>query len=450
MNSGAQNEITERLTRKRANIFIITMLALTAIAVFMNVRGISKAGVLNYFVLFCIVGYTFFKAFSDGFLFNPYMFFALTPISLMIYDVGVSEHYLVELEQSTYNLVFWNFLCLLAGFSLAKKYRLTIGKKEFVSKWAETNTLTSKELSKHAWILIGLGMLPSIYGCLRGMEYLLTLKLYQVKGVVSSMPLSSVFQLFLYPAVFCAIFSKNKKTILFVLVLAVFSVAVNFSKTTVVMLSVTVLIAYYNSVAKAPRKKKTAFVLLFCAALVFFYFSFEIYNNMRHDYDTNKYFSSLGYIGNISEDWFLVVMYLISPWANLQYIVQTTQAHTWGLWAIKPFLGYLQLDTALERAYSLVPLHTAFNTFTFISPFYRDFGFWGSGLESFILGIYIMKVYKLFKDNKKSPLVNSIYAMVAYATVMLFFNNHFLQLSYPITIYIIMILYRKFFVGKKS
>lgn len=449
MNSGAQNDITGRLTRKRANIFIITMLALAAIAVFMIVRGISKAGILNYFVLFCIVGYTFFKALSDSFLFNPYLFFALTPISLMIYDVGVSEHYLIELEQNTYNLVFWNFLCLLAGFALAKKYRVTIGKKEFVSKWAGTNTLSSKELSKHAWILIGLGMLPSLYGCLKGMEYLLSLQLYSLKSVVVSMPLSSVFQLFIYPAVICAIFSRNKKTIFSVISLAVFSVAVNFSKTTIVMLSVTVLIAYYNSVAKASRRKKTAFVLLLCAALVFFYFSFDIYNNMRHDYDTNKYFSSLGYIGNISENWFLVVMYLISPWANLQHIVHTTQAHTWGLWAIKPFLGYLQLDTALENIYSLVPLHTAFNTYTFISPFYRDFGFWGSGLESFILGIYIMRVYKLFKDNKKSPFVNSINAMVAYATVMLFFNNHFLQLSYPITIYIIMILYRKFFVGKK-
>ena len=432
------------MNRRFVNKLIATVVFVCVVLLFMLYRGINQTSAINYFILIAISFYVIFKGIKQKFLLNPYILFALTPITLLIYDVNVSSHYLNELNQSTYNLCFYNFICILLGYAFANKYRF---RTKVGYSWSIGDILSADSCSKHAYKLLFMGLYPTIYGCITGIGHLISMDLNGTKQSIGSAPLASVFQLFLYPAIICAIQSRKKKTIFITIVALAISVLLNFSKTTLVMLAVSVLLVMYNQ-SVLQKKNIINVILIGGVALILFYYSFDFYNSIRHDYDTKKYFSDLGYVGNIKQSWFLPIMYLISPWGNLQYVMNTSVSHTFGLWAIKPFLGYLQFDSFFATQYSLTPMYSAFNTFSYISCFYRDFGFIGSGAESFILGYFIMRIYTLFLEHRESPFINAIYALNIYATVMLFFNNHYLQLSYPITIVILMWLYSKIFVKR--
>ena len=434
------------MNRKIINRLLIALTVMVIIIVFMLYRGINQTSIINYIILFFVIIYTLYSAVKQNFILNPYSLFALTPITLFIYDVSVSTHYLKELEQSTYNICIYNFVALLCGLSFANKYGFKVNES---SVWLRGDSMNPKKYVVHSYTMLILGLYPTIYGCVTHFGYLISLNLNGMKAAINSAPLASVFQLFLYPAIICSLFSKKRKPIIICFSALALSVLLNFSKTTLVMFVISVLLAIYNQYS-IDNKKIFRLVLLGAIALLAFYYSFDFYNSIRHDYDTNAYFNSLGYVGNVKLNWFLPLMYLISPWGNLQYIMNTTINHTYGLWAIKPFLGYLQLDNLFESEYALVPMYSAFNTFSYISCFYRDFGFLGSGIGSFVLGYFIMKIYRLFMRHRKSPFINAIYALNMYATVMLFFSNHYLQLSYPITIVIIMWIYLRLFVSKET
>lgn len=434
------------MERRKFNRLVITFVVICAVVAFMFYRGINQTGIFNYAVLLVIIIYVLYKGVNQEFILNPYILFALTPITLLIYDVNVSTHYLQSLNQNTYNICFYNFILLLAGFSFANRFRF---KKSESAVWSKGDNLSSDSCTRYAYIMLVLGLYPTIYGCITGMGYLLSMNLSGMKEAVNAAPLCSIFQLFAYPSIICAIQSKRRKTIVVVSIALIASMFLNFSKTTLVMLAVSILLVVYNQ-SKLQNRKMFKVMLITTIALIAFYYSFDFYNSIRHDYDTNQYFSDLGYVGNVTQSWFLPIMYLISPWGNLQYIIDTTVSHAFGLWAIKPFLGYLQIDTLFSSQFALKPMYTAFNTFSYISCFYRDFGFLGSGVESFVLGYFIMRIYKMFLAHRKSPFMNAIYALNIYATVMLFFNNHYLQLSYPITIVILMWLYSRFFVKRED
>lgn len=133
-------------------------------------------------------------------------------------------------------------------------------------------------------------------------------------------------------------------------------------------------------------------------------------------------------------------MYFISSWNNLQYVMQTQTSHTYGLWSIKPLLGYFQLDNFFSASYSLKS-YSSFNTFTYITVLFKDFGILGSTFLSLFLGLFVGYVYE-YKYLSTDYLDICCYSMVACATAEMFFSNHFFTQSYPFTILIIIWLYK--------
>lgn len=424
---------------KKSNL-IAAIIFLTIIGFFFWYRNLSGNQIGFKLIIGIIVSYCVIRGLQEKVIINPYLLFSITPISLLIYDKSVSEHYLVDLSNTTYLIAIANFTAMLLGFNLMRNPKIKFN----YNLWNKGINLRTIECAKYAKIFMILGIYPTIYGCLRGAGYLFSFNLNQMKNIVNSAPLSSIFQLFLYAGVVCAFKSKQKQTIAMCMFSLIVSIILNFSKSTVAMVCISVLVTIYTErINNKERTNRSLMIMLLLVAGYLMYESFDIYNNIRHDYDTNAYFQGLGYVDNVSQNLFLPYMYLISPWSNLQYIMQTTSVHTWGLWFIKPILGYLQLDTILGIDYSMTPRFSAFNTFSYISAFYIDFGFFGSIICSFIFGLGIMWIYRLYMQFSRSPYVITIWALNVYAIAMLFFNNHYLELSYPITILILMWLWQK-------
>ena len=135
-------------------------------------------------------------------------------------------------------------------------------------------------------------------------------------------------------------------------------------------------------------------------------------------------------------------MYFTTPWNNLQYIMETTREHTYGLWLIKPFLSYIQVAGNIDAYTALTPYQNAFNTYGFISVQYVDFGMIGSALSSAVLGILVGKVYRRYRYCPDGFNIGC-YGLVACATLEMFFSNHFFGQSYPFTILIVAWIYGK-------
>lgn len=427
------------ISKRKLLRIIITILAF---GVGLYLYNANRKIEIQYVFFYSVLLLACFRCISSGikesYIINPYLLFLTVPVSLLMYDLTVSPHYLVSLRPDTYSLAVYNIIMVLLGFFVGGNCKFRYSKT-----WKRSINQSQKLLSRNAIITLFLGLIPTMYGIIFGAQYLLNMDLNALKGLVNAAPLASIFNLFLYLSIMLALYSKNKKSIILCLAGLLVSLVLNFSKTTVVMLCICLLVYLYDITRVNFRIRKYFYISLILAlGLVFI--SFTIYNNIRFDFDINTYFDDLGYIGSISQTWFLPIMYIISPWSNLQYIVDTTTAHSYGLWVLKPILGYLQIDGMWESVFELIPRYQAFNTYTYISVYYRDFGFIGSGICSFVLAIYIMYIYKMKLNYPNSPYISSIFALNMYATVMMFFNNHFQQLSYPFTIFIICWLFLKF------
>lgn len=143
---------------------------------------------------------------------------------------------------------------------------------------------------------------------------------------------------------------------------------------------------------------------------------------------------------NLSAGLLLPYIYLTTPWTNVQYVINTQSVHTYGLWFIKPILGWMQLDDLFEANYQLDAM-TTFNTFTYLSVLYKDFGYYGSIFISFFLGYFVKRVYNDYCVSS-SPIVLGCYTCCALATLEMFFSNHFFSQSYPFTIIVVCMMLR--------
>ena len=121
-----------------------------------------------------------------------------------------------------------------------------------------------------------------------------------------------------------------------------------------------------------------------------------------------------------------------------KYVMQNDISSTNGLWVMKTFLGYLGLDSNYAQFYELQH-PTSFNTFGYVIYFFKDFGFIGSLIASYILGVIINKLYAAYQTST-SPFLAVVYLFNFRAVMMMFFNNHWCTGAYPITIAVLMLI----------
>ena len=151
-------------------------------------------------------------------------------------------------------------------------------------------------------------------------------------------------------------------------------------------------------------------------------------NNIRHDATSKKKMSyvessssNLWGKTNLFQNLFLDYVYYVQPWSNLNYnIERNNNEGSIGGNSLAQFGKKIGIDTNARK--KIQPFF--FNTHTFLTDYYLDFGIVVAVFVAFLLGILIYTCYVRF-GLSDDPLLLSFYILVAYATIMMFFSNHF-------------------------
>lgn len=362
---------------------------------------VDKLVVLILFVL------SFRLGIKERYLVNPYTLFSLVPFTLLIY-FNAGSAFMLDLTHSTWLLAIINISVFLLAYMLTPSFH---SPKDCISPPGK------KGLYIYAFVFYLLSLLSRVIP-----------------------PLASVLWIFSVPSIVCAMKTKDSRMLLLVLVVMVSSMFGEISKMSVLLHVLTLLICYEKYYVKTLRQRRhmIIFIVVSIACMVF---AFSFANKDRGWYDSDEgveYYSRQGVDWSYNSSFFLPYMYLTTPWANLQYVTETQDYRTNGLWTLKPLLGYIGADEYYSNVFEngLIPYST-FNTFTFIVCGFKDFGFWGSVLVSLLLGFFVKKVYSRYLISK-SPLDVASYICVALAVAEMFFSNHFLMHSYPFTCFILM------------
>ena len=396
---------------KKSFIFGFIIVVATLSSVILNSSVGCRVAVLMLLAL-CVI-----RGLREKYLLNPYFMFALTPLSLLVY-VNISDRYMMDLTVNTWLLAIINMAAFLIAMDFTPGYtqvKKCVGAGE------------GRELTRNTVIMMGIGLLPTLYRMLTG----------------QLLPLASVLTVFSTGGLLCAFRSKNKKLILAVVALFVISYWGYVDKTTVLSLCLGILIGFEKYYLTTRRQKITLTVLAGVGLLVMIA-AFTFANQDRGSHTSAEYVDYYTRVGGVawsgSNALMMPYMYLTTPWTNLQYVVETQNTYTYGLWTFKPVICYLQLDQLLHIDYSL-QAYSSFNTFTFIAYQFKDFGFWGSILPSIFLGFFVKKVYSRFCLSR-SPLDAACYVLVGQGVLEMFFSSEFFSLSFPFTIVIAMELYK--------
>lgn len=377
------------------------------------------------FLAMLLFGTCVFMGMKEGYPFNPYYLFSLTPLSLAIYEYDFSPYYLDKLEAHVYVLALCNIAAFLFGLALVRRRAGCFGARP-ADIWGQ----------RLFYPLLALGMMPVIYGIVQAPGVFLSWDFLGMGQYTGLMPMSSILMFCRFFAIPLAFESGRKGRVALALSCCTFALLLSFNKTNLTFLLGTVLICLQRYCLKSRRSKR-AFGALCVAVVVALVFSVTFYDDIRSDYDSTEALIRTGSSG-LPDFLMLPYMYLENSWTNLQYVIETQPQHTWGLWFFRPILFYLRLDGFFSDAYTLVP-SSAYNTYTYITIPWKDFGFAGSVLVSFLLGLFVSFVYQRFRRSG-SPFFAAAWALNAVAVLEMFFSNHFFYLVYPFTACIIALL----------
>lgn len=398
---------------KKDSLFIILSIVTLVLGLISNEMIMFRISTLCILII-CIIW-----AMAENKLVNPYSLFAFVPFSISIY-VNIGSFYMQDLTTSTWILAIINMLAFLIALRVTKSNTST---KNCVGVGT-----TIGEYRKHALLLTIFGTMPYLF-------YVVTNSIF---------PLASVITLFTIPGLMCAIMSRKKSLIVTCIAIIVSPMIIGHtSKSAVLTIALCFIIAYEKFYVRAQNDRKKL-ALIGALGIVLMLFSFSFANKDRGSYNAQEsieQYENNGVVWNHDANLYLPYMYLTTPWANLQYVTETQDTRTEGLWLVKPVLSYLQVDETFKEQYRM-QAYSNFNTFTFIAVHFKDFGYWGSILISFFLGFFVKKVYSIYRASQ-SPLDIAMFVYVGQAVLEMFFSNHFFTQSYPFTIVIIMWLYKK-------
>lgn len=425
----------ERRFKKSAALVLLLLVSAAALVALAIVNpedmGFKLLALVQFFV--CI-----YLGLKEGHPFNPYLFFSLTPLSLVLYEYKFSTYYLDRLDSYTYAVALCGIASFIFGLSLIKH-----------QSRAHALPRNDHRADSLFYPLLILGMVPIAYGIMQAPGVFLSGDFIGMGEYTGLMPMSSILMFCRFPALSLAFKSKRRNRIVIALGCCAFALLLSFNKTNLVFLVFTLLFSIHRY-CLTNRKSKNVFRLLcavFAACLVL---SVTFYDEVRGDFDSTAALVRTGSSG-LPEFLMLPYMYLECSWTNLQFVIETQPDHTFGLWLLKPLLFYFRVDGAFEDAYTLVP-SSSYNTYTYLTVLWKDFGLIGAILISFCLGLFVSFVYQRFRQSD-SPFITAAYALNAVAVLEMFFSNHFFYLVYPFTAVIIAALcdaYTRYGIGPSS
>lgn len=381
------------------------ILILGAVAIITDSIVCCRIAVLSIAVL-CII-----LSRKEKYVVNPMLLFTITPISLLIYT-NLGDLYMVDLEHRTWTIALINMYAFVIAYRCTPSFQ----------KKSECVSMTNVRTLQFQAILF----------------YILSLLGFVIQ------PLQSILWLFSIASIVCALKTRKKSMIIFVLLIFLNSAFGYTSKTAMLTYCITFIICYEKYYVTDERKRK--WVKWGLGIGVFFMiFAFSFANKDRGSYDADEgveMYTDRGMEWEYSSSLFMPYMYITNGWTNLQYVMETQDERTYGYWTFKPLLGYIQLKDNFEKE-NEITTYSSFNTCAYMTYGFKDFGYWGSVIMSLFLGFFVKRVYSRYRISR-SPYDIASYILVAQATLELFFSNHFFTQSYPFTIVILMYIVKHF------
>lgn len=399
--------------------------------------GADSIGFAIMRLIVCFLfAYCVYCGLNEEFLSNPYLLFSITPLSLLLYSEKISLYYFEKLEYKTWILAIINILAFVItlNYGIKKNKNRTNSNEEIVEMDCKSVNITL-----HIILITIISKIPFISRTL---------------GI--SFPLKSILGFFSFIGIALAFRTKKKWLIAFTIIMNMASWIQDFNKTRLMYLVMTVLVSLEAYYIKTKKDRIRLIVGVGVAAFFVLVVSFPLKSFTRAGGSFLDFFGNLTEISATAFSKYnsriefsgpqvlqMPYMYLVSAWNNVQYVMNTQPECTYGLWTLKPILGYLQLDGMFTDYYQLIPF-SLFNTFTYITVLFKDFGYYGSIIGSVILGLYVSSRYRKMRIEASGFDV-ATYGLVAMATLEMFFSNHFFSLSYPFTIFIIGYIYKRVF-----
>lgn len=369
---------------------------------------------------------------KETYILNPFWLFSITPLSLLLYNDNVSRIYLQKLTSKTWGLAILNII----AFSMTLFISLKIMRRK---KGIIANEQPDKiaYLKQNSVIMMGIGFIPVLYRMLFGKVMLFT----------------SVISLCVYVSIIMGIKTKEKRWIIGILLIAALRFLFAFNKTELVFFLIVIVTGIEKYYELSSKSKIKILLGLVVSALFMLFVAFPLKTYVQDnggnivDFFTKNVKVVYDYGQRI--DWSgpevlkMPYMYLVTAWNNVQYVLETQNTRTYGLWFVKPILGYFQLSGIFDSLYELKP-YSSFNTYTYITVLFKDFGYFGSAIGSVFLGWFVAKMYYWYTVSQDSWKV-SCYSLTAIAVFEMFFSNHFFGLSYPFTIVLLYFVFEKCF-----
>lgn len=400
---------------------LLMLSELIILAFFQQTNGLSDAAfvgsqkiMLAILTFSCIV-----LGMKYRFIANPYFCLTFTPLSLLIYDHTVSFIFLQILDPTIY------------AFGTCSIIALMLGVEIFASKTETSEWLYNQNRREYREPYFRAGLVISALGMFFNMMMIAHLKL----------PGCAVFAQMVYIGMAFLLKSKKQQAYVVVALIMLFMLMTTFRKTVVLNYLFLVILSIYNVayITRAQLAKLVGIMALAFLFMIFVAYPMKMYFRLQDESfqglqvahldetmeeSTENYGDFGGSLGDIP---YLVRPYLsmTTEWTNLNYVIETQPERTNGLFFIRPICKILQMDASWPEC-ELTPYNNTYNTFAFICPQWKDFGYVGAVILCFFEGLLVGWGYKRFRERSNSPIETVRYVWLSTTVVELFFSNHFL------------------------
>lgn len=348
---------------------------------------------------------------------NPYVLFLTTPISLILYSESISPVFLPKMNLEVQFVIILGMFSYLAGL-------LTLS----------GNTLPgavrkSRNYSFSTFLILGLT--PHLLGIAReGIPALMIdSNLARSKYLL---PVIGQLILFLPLTILVAFKDNSRKKIVISIAVNLIGSILLMSKFSIFLFLIFLAVGFirYQGIRLFPHPKVLVILTLMLVPVIFNYiFELRDENEQSIYFWRNNISFSISLLDDYGDYLYLPYIYLTSPWSNFTYIYDITNHFDFGTRSMYGILSFFQLESFVahaEREIRTLP----FNTHAYLTDFYLDFGLFGIFSLSYVLGVMVMQIY-VKATRSKDLMDEAIWIIFGFASTMLFFNNHFTNLSYP-------------------
>lgn len=359
-------------------------------------------------------------------LLNPFYLVIPMFISYGLYTTKMGHRILTTLDLNGHLLIICSFAALILGFLTIK-----------MTKW---KPILVKNYNESFGTVMIIGLIPTIVSLII-IGNPMTMEGEGVLEAKNNFVLPGIGQLayFLQASIIIAAKNNNSKQLWVAIGLSLIVTIISVTKTMMLMTVIFMTVAFVkfkpdilkSTVAKVLKK----YVWVLLPGIILGAFMFN--NSVRKEAAGNE----RSYVklekpelfhsnSDLAQGLYMNYLYFCSPWGNMQYNLNRNHKHGDGANTFAQFAKKVGVE--LDVVEKKEPAYL--NTHSYITDFYLDFGYIGAIIASYVLGCIIFFCYRRYGLSNDAMLL-SFYALICYATVMLFFSNHFI-IGYLLNYYI--------------